>query len=157
FGTAPTAGNITETDVYSSPDSTNTSAHWVAQSRASYDSYGRVTCSENASGGNTPCIPSGKTSCAADAYTTCTSYTSTWGTGNPTRDLHVPAPPAPSNVRHDQQRPEPGLGTARRHVRRQPPAHRLPVRPAGPARPGVAARPGRRHRDEPRRRDHQEP
>jgi hypothetical protein len=56
FGTAPTAGNITETDVYSAGDPGNPN-HWVTQSRDSYDTNGRLTCSENALGGDPSCTP----------------------------------------------------------------------------------------------------
>ena len=73
-GTAPTAGNVTETDVYSSGDP-GLNAHWVAQYRGVYDSFGRVTSAEDAAG-----------------HTTTTSYASAWGAGNPITTVTVKAP-----------------------------------------------------------------
>jgi RHS repeat-associated protein len=91
WGTAPTAGNVTETDAWSAGDK-NMADHWVALSRESYDSNGRVICSENAAGSNTLCIPAGATSCTPDAYTTCTAYTSAYGAGRPTTQVQVTSP-----------------------------------------------------------------
>jgi len=74
FGTAPTAGNVTETDVYSSGDA-GVTAHWVKQYRGSYDSYGRMLTSEDAGG-----------AC------TSTSYTSAYGAGRATTSVTVASP-----------------------------------------------------------------
>src|SRR5262249_50492162 len=79
FGTAPTAGNVTETDVRSS------SSHWVAQSRDSYDTNGRMTCSENALGSDATCTQ-------GDPYTTDYIYTSNWGSGSPTTSVTTQTP-----------------------------------------------------------------
>jgi RHS repeat-associated protein len=74
FGTAPTAGNVTETDAYSAGDP-GTSNHWVKQSRTLYDAYGRVTSSQDAAGN-----------------TTTTSYVSSYGAGRPTTQVTVTSP-----------------------------------------------------------------
>lgn len=74
-GTAPVSGNITETDVFASADSTVHSAHWVTQSEDTYDSYGRVTSSQNAKG-----------------FTTTTSYTSSYAAGYATTSRTVTSP-----------------------------------------------------------------
>jgi RHS repeat-associated protein len=74
FGVAPTAGNVTETDVYSSGDP-DVSAHWVKQYRGSYDSYGRMRASQDASGN-----------------TTTYGYTSGWGAGHATVQTTVTSP-----------------------------------------------------------------
>ncbi len=74
FGAAPTAGDVTETDVYSAGDP-GVADHWVAQSRDAYDSYGRVVSVEN----------------SANA-TTATSYTSAYGTGRATTQTVVTDP-----------------------------------------------------------------
>jgi RHS repeat-associated protein len=79
FGAAPTAGNITETDVYSAAD------HWVVQSRDSYDAFGRLTCSENAFGSDPTCTQ-------GDPYTTGYSYSSNWGSGSPTTTVTTQSP-----------------------------------------------------------------
>ncbi len=46
FGVAPAEGNVTETDVYSAGDP-GVAAHWVQQSRDTYDSYGRLLTVKN--------------------------------------------------------------------------------------------------------------
>ncbi len=74
FGAAPTAGNVTETDVYSSGDP-GVTAHWVKQYRGSYDSYGRMLTSED-----------------ADGACTSTSYTSAYGAGHATTSVTVASP-----------------------------------------------------------------
>ena len=74
FGAAPTAGDVTETDVYSASDP-GTADHWVQQSRTTYDSYGRVKTSKDAAGN-----------------TTTTTYTSSYGTGRPTTQVTVTSP-----------------------------------------------------------------
>jgi RHS repeat-associated protein len=74
FGAAPTSGNVTETDVYSSGDP-GVADHWVQQSRAKYDTYGRLTSTEDA-GNNTTKI----------------SYTSSYGAGQATTQTVVTDP-----------------------------------------------------------------
>jgi RHS repeat-associated protein len=74
FGTAPVSGNVTETDVYSSGDP-GVAAHWVKQSRQTYDAYGRVLTNKNAAG-----------------FTTTTTYTSSYGTGRSTTQIAVASP-----------------------------------------------------------------
>jgi YD repeat-containing protein len=74
FGVAPAEGNVTETDVYSAGDP-GVAAHWVQQSRDTYDSYGRLLNDENSAG-----------------YTTSDSYTSSYGTGDPTTQVKVTSP-----------------------------------------------------------------
>lgn len=82
FGTAPTAGNITETDVWSAGDGNN---HWVTKSRDSYDTNGRLTCSENALGSDPTCTQ-------GDPYTTSYNYSSSWGSGSPTTTVTTQSP-----------------------------------------------------------------
>jgi RHS repeat-associated protein len=64
FGTAPTHGNVTEVDEWSANDP-GVADHWVASTRTAYDSFGRVTSSQDAAGN-----------------TTTTSYSSAYGSGN---------------------------------------------------------------------------
>ena len=75
WGTAPTSGNVSETDVYSSGDGTG--AHWVLKSRDSYDSYGRLTSSQGPPPGG---------------FTTTYAYASAYGTGRPTTQVTVTSP-----------------------------------------------------------------
>jgi RHS repeat-associated protein len=88
-GVAPVSGNVTETDVYSSGDSSNSSPHWVQQTRDTYDSYGRLLSDENSKGyttshwycskwsGASPACPAPGTSGYVQGYaTTQTSVTS---------------------------------------------------------------------------------
>jgi RHS repeat-associated protein len=74
-GVAPVSGNITETQVYASADSSNHSPHWVTQSVGTFDSYGRLTSDENEQG-----------------YTTTTSFSSSYGTGYATTSQTVTGP-----------------------------------------------------------------
>ena len=74
FGAAPVSGNVTETQVYSSGDP-GVTAHWVAQSRDTYDSYGRLLTSEDANGN-----------------TTSHEYSSAYGTGDPVTQARVASP-----------------------------------------------------------------
>ncbi len=64
FGSAPANGNVTETDVLAPSSADQSGDHWVAQSRESYDSYGRVVQDENSGG-----------------YTTFYTYSSEWSPG----------------------------------------------------------------------------
>jgi RHS repeat-associated protein len=73
WGTAPVSGNVTETDTYSTGDPAG--AHWVAQYRGTYDSYGRAVSAENAAGA-----------------TTTTAYSSSFGTGYATTQATVTSP-----------------------------------------------------------------
>jgi RHS repeat-associated protein len=74
FGAAPVHGNVTEADEWSAGDPGVTD-HWVAASRHTYDSYGRVTSSKDAAGN-----------------TTSTAYGSAYGTGNATTQTVVTNP-----------------------------------------------------------------
>ena len=71
FGAAPTHGNVTETDEWSAGD-LGVTDHWVAAMRSAYDSYGRVTSTEDAAGS-----------------TTRTAFSSAYGTGNATTQTVV--------------------------------------------------------------------
>ena len=75
FGDAATQGNITETDVLAPSTTDESGNHWVAQSRESYDSYGRVTSDENSAG-----------------FTTSYTYSSTWSGGYATTKETVQSP-----------------------------------------------------------------
>jgi RHS repeat-associated protein len=74
LGTAPTAGNITRTQAWSSGDPGVTD-HEVYQSRDTYDSYGRRTSHQDAAGN-----------------TTTTRYTSSFGVGRPTTQTSITSP-----------------------------------------------------------------
>lgn len=74
-GVAPVSGNVTETDVFASGNTTTSGNHWVRQSRDGYDSYGRLTTSEN-----------------SDGFTTTTTDTSSFGTGYATTSVLVHSP-----------------------------------------------------------------
>jgi hypothetical protein len=74
FGTAPAAGNVTTLQVWSSGDP-GVTAHEVKVYRGAYDSYGRMTSSEDAA-----------------ANTTTTAYTSSYGAGRPTTQIKVTSP-----------------------------------------------------------------
>ncbi len=76
WGTAPTSGNVTETDVYSANDP-GVTPHWVEQSRDGYDSYGRLVTSQSPP-------PQG--------FTTRYTYTSSFGAGRPTTQVSVQSP-----------------------------------------------------------------
>ncbi|MBO0806842.1 MAG: RHS repeat-associated core domain-containing protein [Actinobacteria bacterium] len=74
LGSAPTAGNVTRTQVWSNGDP-GVAGHEVFTSRDTYDAYGRVTASQDAAGN-----------------TTTTSYTSAYGTGRATTQTVVTDP-----------------------------------------------------------------
>jgi YD repeat-containing protein len=74
FGAAPTHGNVTETDQWSANDP-GVPDHWVAALRETYDSFGRMTSSQDAAGN-----------------TTGTAYTTAYGAGNATTQTVVTNP-----------------------------------------------------------------
>jgi len=94
WGTAPISGNVTETDVYSSGDTTTSGNHWIKQSQDGYDSYGRLVSSENAGG-----------------FTTTTAYSSSFGTGYAMTSTTVHSPLTGSSGENTTTTVNPEWGT----------------------------------------------